>query len=114
MSNAADLQMIEVSIDEARKAIEKRDALLRLLKNRDFKKLVLTEYFENEPKRLATLVAHPNFQSDEQQKSVMEDLRSIGTLQQFFNMLRVQGDMNERAIKDHEEEREALLQEGDV
>lgn len=101
--NAATVQEIEVSIEHARKVVDKRNNMFRMFKNRDFKSIILTGYFEDEPVRLTKLMAHPSMQSADDQDYIQKQLTAIGFLHQYFNTIRVQGDMFEREIGTHEE-----------
>ncbi len=46
------LEQIEVTIEQANKAIELQDAFKRLLDNKDFEAIITKGYFENESVRL--------------------------------------------------------------
>ncbi len=104
MSNdtAANVQNIEVSLEHARKVVEKRDNMNTLFKNRHFKQLIVQGYFEKEPVRLAALLAHPSQQSPEDQAMLAGQLRATAELRQYFNKIRVYGDMMDRDVITHE------------
>lgn len=106
--NEADLQTINVSIEQAQKDVDKRESLYRLMKNRDFKALFMKGFFEEEAIRLVELKSHPAQQGELEQLIIDNQIRSIGMLKQFMNTIRVKGDMSERAIADHEQMREHI------
>lgn len=95
---------IQVDIDTAKNQVALRDALRRLSKNRDFKKLVLEQYFEKEPVRLCMLRADHNFQDPKDQADLLKELDAIGCLQQFFRSVLILGDRAEGALAEYEEE----------
>ena len=113
MSNetAAQLQTVNVSIDEARKSVDKRDALARLVKNRDFKTIISTGFFEKEAIRTVALKSHPAFQGDQEQLDLDRIMFAIGSLQQYLLTIRAQGDQMERGIAEMEQTRDELMVE---
>jgi hypothetical protein len=71
-----------------------RDALQRLLKNKDFKTVFQDEYFEKEPVRITMLQASP--QIDPLIKAQMlNDFQAIGALDQFFRRIMQRGNLAE-------------------
>lgn len=84
MSNEQ-VQAIEKSIRNAKKAVEIGAAVERLRSNRDFKLVVLDGYLEQESIRLVHLKAAPEFQSPERQASVIRDIDSIGAFAAYLN-----------------------------
>jgi len=86
MSNEQ-VQEIEKSIRNAKKAVDLGAAVQRLRTNRDFKLVVLDGYLEQEAIRLVHLKSAPEFQSPERQASVIRDIDSIGALAGYLNNL---------------------------
>lgn len=97
-------QEIELNIEEAQGFIKLQEAVDRLSKNKDFQKVILEEYFKNEPVRFTEALSSPNLQAQEHQDAIMKALSGIGQLQQFLNKVAYQADMAERAIEDNNEE----------
>lgn len=65
MSNLeAELQEIEVTLEELQKAIDERDVVLRLHHNPDFQKIVEKGYFINEASRMLLLKGDPDLPKD--------------------------------------------------
>lgn len=105
------IEQIEVSISEARKTVNKMEALLRLLDNKDFLEVIEDGYFKDEASRIVLLKADPEMQEDKYQNQLDNSIIAIGTLRQYFRSIMQLGRMAERSIKDDETTREELLAE---
>ena len=105
------IQELEEDIGKAQKIIEMGNALGRLLNDRDFKKVVMHGYFENEAVRLVHLKADPNQQSAEAQDSIVKQMDSIGNLNRYFRNIDYQRDLAVKATNDAEIAREEILKE---
>lgn len=103
---------IEMNITEAKKFVAEGNSLVRLLSNRDFKKIVLEGYFEKEAVRLVHLKADHNMQSPENQAAIMTQIDAIGSLTHYFRTLRHNANMAEKAISESEETLDELRGEG--
>lgn len=110
MSNDT-IQAIEENIKRARKLVEVGDALERLKNNRDFKKVMIEGYFEQEAIRLVHLKSDPNVQSPEMQKSIMSQIDAIGAISQYFSTVMHKSSIASKAIASDEEARDELLEE---
>lgn len=93
---------VEVSIREAKKMVELGNALQRLEKNRDFKKVIIDNYLREEAIRLVHLRGDPNMQDEESQKVIFQLMDGITGLTQYCNKLRHQSYLAEKAIEDGE------------
>ena len=105
------IEQIELNIKQAQSMVDLGASLERLRNNKDFKKVIIEGYFEREAIRLVHLKSDYNQQSDEAQKSIMDQMTAIGSLAQYFNMLRHQSMLAGKAIADDEQTREELLAE---
>jgi len=76
---------ISLSIDQAKAFIERREMLKRLEKNKDFKKLIMTGYLEEEAVRLVGLLMDGEMQEDQDQEMIKRELYAISSLRIFFN-----------------------------
>lgn len=104
-----------MTIDEARKFVEKRDRLTKLVNSKGFKEFFTEGYFKDEAARLAQAITNPNMQDDIDQREIDGQFRAIGHLQNFILTIKQQGDAKEHAIKEYEEEeRERLIHEAQV
>lgn len=86
-----DNQPVEITLedlktlrDDCKHLIDNAEAASRLMKNEDFKKVVLESYFEGEPKRLGSLIASGRLPEGSLQ-GAFEDLKSIGNFVTFIN-----------------------------
>ena len=111
MSEAA-IQQIESNIQRAKKVVEFGDAIGRLRNNRDFKKVILEGYFEDEAVRLVHLKADANMQSAESQRSIVNQMDAIGALSQYLQTQLRLVDMAVNSIAADEQTRDELLEEG--
>ncbi len=107
----SEIEQIEVSIDAARKDVDKMEGLLRLIKNNDFKSLIDDGYFVDEASRLVILRADPAMQSDTLQKTIDDGITAVGHFRQYLNTVMQIGRMAEQGIKEDEDTRQELLAE---
>ncbi|TXH13303.1 MAG: hypothetical protein E6R03_11530 [Hyphomicrobiaceae bacterium] len=105
------IQAIDSNIREAKKIVDVGDSLERLRANRDFKRVILEGYFEQEAIRLVQLKADPNMQSLDSQKSIIAQIDAIGSLGQYFHAVYQKAQIARKAIVSDEETRDELLQD---
>jgi hypothetical protein len=98
---------VEMSIADAKKAVQRRDAMYRLEKNKDFKALILEGFMEKHAVRQVMLKASPQMQSPELQAMVDMQITAIGQFKQFMYGVVVMGNNAEKAM----EADEATLEE---
>jgi len=110
--NEQQLHQIEISLENAKKAIELGDSLERLHKNPDFKRIILDDFFKEEASRAVMLKSDPNMLGEEQQVTVDNIITSIGGLYQYFAKVYRLADMSVRALEANQQTREELLEEG--
>ena len=112
MSNTDTVQAIEREIQHSKELIELGKGLERLRSNRDFKKIVVEGYLEQECVRLVLLKADQNMQSADKQASIVKQMDAIGSLHQYFQTVLVKASMAEKSVASDEYERDLLLVEG--
>lgn len=105
------IEAIEKSIARAKVDIEIGQALERLKRNQDFKKIVLDGYFRDEAIRLVHLKSDPNMTSPEAQRSIVSQMDAIGTLSSYFNTAMQRAALALKTLTADEEMRDELLQE---
>lgn len=105
------LEQVELSIEAAAIAIKAMKSLERLMKNKDFRKVIDTGYLETEAVRLVHLKADFNMASDDNQAFVNRGIDSIGMLRAYFSQILTKGHGSAAAMEDHELTREQLLEE---
>ena len=110
MNNTA-IQAIEDNIKQAQKIVEVGEALERLKANRDFKKVVIEGYFEQEAIRLVHLKSDPSFQTPDMQKSINAQIDAIGAVSQYFSTVVQKASIARKAIASDEETRDEILEE---
>lgn len=111
MTGSDQIQAIESSIQRAKKEVDLGDALERLRNHRDFKKVILEDYFEKEAVRLVHLKSDPCMQKPEMQQSILAQMDAIGAFSQFLNTLLRRAELARKSILSDEEMREELLAE---
>ena len=109
--NESDLmvEQLEISMEEAKSAIEDKNSLLRLADNPDFKKIIEQGYFINEASRLVLSKASPDMANDVNQKSIDNAIIAIGYLRKHFSALIGIGRQAEKALHDAEVARDEIL-----
>jgi len=111
MSIAEDLQEIEISIEEARRAIERKNALNRLQNNPDFDALIQKGFMEKHAIRQVLLKAHPGMQNPAAQNLLDQQITAIGGFKQFLIGVYSEGMNAEESLRSDEQTREELLKE---
>jgi hypothetical protein len=111
MSRAEDLENIEISIDQAKKSIARKDSLVRLQNNPDFRELIEKGFMEQHAVRQVMLKAHPSMQNDAQQKLLDQQICAIGGFRQFLIGVYTEGMNADQALTEEENTREELLRE---
>lgn len=103
------IQELEENIQESKAVVEVGEALGRLIRNRDFKKVIIDGYFRDEAIRLVHLKSDPAFQTPERQQSILSQMDAIGVLSQYFNTLNHQAEQARKAIDAAVEMRDEIL-----
>lgn len=107
----ADLDQIELSIENAKNLIEFGDALKRLETNADYIKIITEDFFKNNALRLVKLKAAPQCQDEMNQKFINQQIDTVGHFAQYLTGIRVQGNSAKVAMERDAEERENILAE---
>jgi hypothetical protein len=98
---------VERGIETKKQQVALNNALERLMKNKDFQKVVLQAYFTTEAVRLVSVKGDPEMQTPERQADVLRDIDGIGSLQRFFTKV----ERNAEYAGSSVEEDEATLDE---
>lgn len=88
------------TIEQAKKQVEKLEALKRLEQNNDFKAIILDGYCDAQSDVLVSLLSQAA--SKQQYKERCEKLKAISYLKQFLLCVRLEGEQAEAALKDPE------------
>ncbi len=105
------IEMIELSIREAKKKVDMASSLEKLRINKDFDELITEGYFVHESSRLVLLKADPSMSSDNDQIIISKSIDAIGYFRQYLSAVRQLGSMASKAISDDEDTREEMLRE---
>lgn len=105
------IEAIEIEIEAAKEKIALRDAMLRLEKNRDFKKVFADFFLRDYAVRLVKLRVHPAFQSEEHQKGTNDYLLAIGKVNEFINSVIVEGNELIPEVEKYEAEIDSIRAE---
>ena len=105
------IEMIQISSRQAKEKVEFMEALARLEKNKDFKKLFKDYYLSHYAVRLVELKAAPHMQADGDQKFVTGALDAIGHVGQFLRYVQQEGVAAQSLIDSNERELELLEEE---
>ena len=107
----AQIEQLEVSMENAKKMVEDADALIRLSTNPDFTRIITDGYFAEESSRLVLTKALPNMSSDELQKDINNAIIAIGYLKRHFNSIMAMAGMARKSINESEKTRAEILEE---
>jgi hypothetical protein len=105
------INRIEISMDNARKAIDLAKALKRLHENEDFKAVILQDFFVEEAHRAVLLKADAEMKTPEKQKAVDDVITTIGGLYNYFGKIYRLADMSTRALEADQATHGEMLQE---
>lgn len=111
MSSDAQIEEIEVKINEAKEVIERKKALMRLTDNKDFKSIVLDGYFKDEASRLVLLKADYEMQDEMSQNQIKKSIDAIGYFRLYLRTVMQLGAQMEKDLAADEQTREELLSE---
>jgi hypothetical protein len=105
------IESVEISIQHAKDTVDKMTSLLKLSKNKDFKKIIDEGYFEKEASRLVLLKADSSLQSVEDQKQIDNSIIAIGYFRQYLGTVIQLGRMAEKSLKEDEDVLQELRNE---
>ena len=83
-NNANDIEEIELSIEDAKKQVRRKEALIRLEENADFKMLITDGFMEKHAVRQVMMKGHPDLQSEKAQNMLNKQIDAIGQFKQFL------------------------------
>lgn len=108
---AEELAKLEITIEQAKKNIARKDKLIRLQNNSDFKELIEKDFMESHAIRQVMLKAQPSLQDDKNQKLIDQQINAVGQLKQYLIAVYTQGLNAEVTLGDDEATQAELLQE---
>ena len=113
MSTIDNVENIDISIEHAKKGVNKMNSVINLSKNRDFIDVIEKGYFEEEASRLVLLKADPSLQKPEDQASIIRAIDAIGNFRQYLGSVIQIGRMMEKSLADDTETKHQMLKEED-
>lgn len=105
---------IEISIQEAQGAVDKKDMMNKILATKEFNEIFTIGYMEKESARLVSLLADSEWQTDDKQKSLVDDMKAISSLRQFIMGVRSFGNQMERQIAASRNQLQEMEDEADL
>lgn len=106
MNDYADTVEIEVSLAQAKKMVERKAMVHKLLGNREFKTLILEGYYKDEATRLVGLLGDPAMQPH--RDDIIRSMEGISQLQGYFRTVVQMGSVAEREVADYQNELEEI------
>jgi hypothetical protein len=106
----SDIESMKAHRKEMVETVELRDMLTRLMKNRDFRKLILDEYLVNEAARLVQSSANINLGAD-QRADCLAMAQATGHFKAWMNVTLKRGDQAEVDIRAADEALDELRNE---
>lgn len=110
MSNP--IETLELTKEQAQRAVKLRDHASKLLKNRDFKAVFDEEYFDAFTKNTALLLSEVKHNDPTMHKDLIDELEAVGRVRGFISALFQKGNMAEKTIADADAQLEQLRTEG--
>lgn len=111
--SSVQLDAIERSIQQAKAYVESGNALKKLKENREFNKVILIGYFQDEAVRLVHLKSDVTQQTPAAQESINKQIDAIGAFSQYMNTVLYRADMALKSIEADEEAKEDILTSGE-
>jgi hypothetical protein len=102
---------IEISIEQAKEMVERKNKMDELIANPAFNEIITVGYMEKESTRLVSLLADEEWQEEQKQQSLIDDMRAISSLRQYIMNIRALGRQMERQIAASEATLEELRNE---
>jgi len=105
---------IEISIEAAKEAVNMKNQVEELIRDKRFQSIFSVGYLEKEPARLTSLLADSDWQTEEKQQSILDDLRAISSLRQYILGIKAMGNQMERQIAGSEAQLEEMRNEAEA
>lgn len=113
MNTEQQITELDNSVKELQGLVDLGKSLERLRKNRDFKKIIESEYMREEAVRLVHLKGNSNVQEPRQQASIDNQIMAIGCLSDFLDMVEARAAGAVDAIDECEDLRAELEEESE-
>lgn len=110
MSNT-ELDQLEITRQDAEEAIELRDALVQLKKNKHYKRIFEKELFQDFAAQCVLMKGSPAAQNENTQKHIDRDIAMLGALHSRLNSIIQLGNTAEYTLAGVKDEVERLMTE---
>lgn len=97
----SEIVKLEKQIEAAKEIKAQRDLMLKLVGNREFKKLIIEGFCRDEAARFAHLSTDPNMTAEARADS-LGSAQAAGYLKRWINAIIIQGNMAERELPEAE------------
>ena len=104
-------RQIEIDIETAKDKIAMVDALIRLRKNKDFKRVFIDGFSGTEAIRVVKALADPACQDPSTQALLQARISAVGVIEQYMIAIERIGEMSRRALNDYENDLVELADE---
>jgi hypothetical protein len=94
------VEEVELTIEEAKKHIKKRDQLRKLMANREFRQIIEEGYLKDEAIRLVGISADPSL--EHRKDAIVGQIESISNFRQYLSGILRMGDQMEDALRENE------------
>lgn len=109
-----EIRQVEQNLSQAKKLVAIGEALQRLYSNRDFKKVIIEGFFEQEAIRLVHLKSDPAMSSNQHQENILKQMDAIGNLNQYFMTITKLASIASKTVDEDENTlAELLMENGD-
>lgn len=96
----SEIEVIRITIEQAKEFVTLRDELMNLTSNRAFKRIFLDGYLKEEASRLVQICAEPNHL--DHKEMIQNDMIGISCFRQYMEEVLRKGDQAEQTIIEHE------------
>jgi pyruvate-formate lyase len=108
-----EIKGLEKQLKDAKKVVEHRDRVERLLRNKDFQRVIMDEFCVTEAARLVHQSADPIL-TQEQRADALSMAQASGHLKRYIQMAFTQGNLMENQAREIEAVLDAMRAEDDT
>jgi len=107
MTKVSKVEEIRMTMDmvQAEEAMKLRDSVIKLFKNKEYKKVFEEGYFKAEAMRLPLALVDDEMQDDVEQRIIKEKIAAIGHLHVYLNSVISLGNQVQASLEAEEKER---------
>jgi hypothetical protein len=104
-----EMDVIQMTIEDAKEKIALGDALKKLTNNQYFKEVILDKYLKEYPVNLVMMKASPTaLRSEDMTRHICAQIDGIGHFKQFLMAIQTEAGMAEKALQDNQEALEEM------